>query len=174
MKILVLGVIIGMLLVGCKAPGVYETMQDSVEQVTPGKKMEIVVRLPVDASRQVMSSEENGDLYFCSGYTLTVQTVEAGDLQKTFYHATGFTPDQLSVMETQQGDVTRYRCVWTAAGETGDQVGRCEILDDGNYHYIVTAMAEEKMAGQLREGAWKDIFNSFRLIAPEDVVDSGS
>lgn len=174
MKKVILFLMLAVLLTGCKPPQVYETMDDSVQVQKPGEKMEILVSLPVDASRQVMSSEENGEIYFCNDYILTMQTVEAGDLQKTFLNATGFKPEQLSVVETQQGDATRYSCVWTAVGETGDQVGRCAVLDDGSYHYVLTAMADASVAGELTEGAWQEIFSSFRLIAPEDVVDSGS
>ena len=166
--------LIVLMLTGCTGTESYETMQDTVQVQRPAEKMEVLLNLPADASQQVMSGEENGQIYFCQDYVLTVETVESGDLQKTFLSATGFTPDQLSVMETRQGDATRYSCVWTAAGENGDQIGRCAILDDGNYHYVLTAMADAELAGELTEGAWRGIFNSFRLIDPEDLVDSGS
>lgn len=166
--------IAAVLLTGCTGPEVYETMEDSVQVQAPAEKMEILFSLPSDASQQVMSGEENGDVYFCKDYVLTVQTVDGGDLKKTFLNATGFAPEQLSVMQTKQGEAIRYSCVWTAAGESGDQVGRCAILDDGNYHYVLTAMADAELAGELTDGAWRGIFNSFRLVEPEDVVNSGS
>ena len=174
MKKVLVVLLLALLMTGCKEQEVYETMKDTVQTQAPGVKMEILLDLPVDASRQVISSEENGDVYFCNDYVLTVNTVASGDLQKTFLQATGFTPEQLTVLQTRQGDSIRYSCVWTAAGEGGDQVGRCAVLDDGNYHYVLTAMADASVAGELAEGAWYGIFNSFRLIAPEEVVDSGS
>lgn len=166
--------LLAFMLTGCKEQKVYETMEDSVEIPVAGEKMEIFFNLPPEASQQVMSGEENGDIYFCNDYILTVQTTQAGDLEKTFLGATGFTPNQLSVMQTKQGDVTQYSCVFIAAGETGDQVGRCAILDDGHYHYILTAMADASLAGELSDGPWQGIFNSFSLISPDEVVDSGS
>ena len=78
------------------------------------------------------------------------------------------------MIETAQAGAKRYVAVWTSAGEAGNQVGRCAILDDGSYHYVLSVMADEQDAGRLSEGVWKEIFASFRLIAPEDVVSSGS
>ena len=78
------------------------------------------------------------------------------------------------MLETAQENAKRYVCVWTAVGENGNQVGRLAVLDDGAYHYILTAMAEESIAGKLSGEVWDDVFSSFRLIAPEDVVSSGS
>ncbi len=173
-KKVIVFLLLSVLLTGCKEQKVYETLGDSVKKPAVAEKMEIFFNMPSDASQQVMYGEENGDIYFCNGYILTAQTTEAGDLQKTFLDATGFTPDQLSVMQTKQGNVTQYSCVFVAAGETGDQVGRCAILDDGNYHYILTAMADASVAGELSEGPWEGIFNSLCLIEPESVVDSGS
>ncbi len=163
-----------LLLAGCSQPKAYETVMDGqVEQIQP-EKLEIVVSLPSEAAQSVMSSENGEKLYLCDDYTLSLRTVQGGDLQKTVLDICGFTPEQLPVMETMQAEHKRYAFVWTAVGETGDQVGRCAILDDGSYHYIVTAMADASVSGDLTEGPWREIFNSFRIIPAEEVVSSGS
>ena len=61
-----------------------------------------------------------------------------------------------------QGQTRRYECVWVAAGEEEQQVGRMAILDDGNYHYCMTAMADEGDVLQLRD-TWQALFDSFIL-----------
>ncbi len=163
-----------LMLTGCSQPKNYETVMDvQVEQIRP-EKLEIVVNLPAEAAQSVMASESGETLYLCGDYTLSLRTAEGGDLQKTTLDICGFTPEQLPVMETQQGEYKRYAFVWTAVGETGDQLGRCAILDDGSYHYIVTAMADASVSGDLSEGAWREIFNSFRIVPAEEVVSSGS
>jgi len=52
-------------------------------------------------------------------------------------------PKMIQVIKTAQDTYERYDFVWTAAGEDGLQTGRACILDDGNYHYALSAMAEE-------------------------------
>ena len=171
-KLIVLSLLV-FILTGCKAEESYETMMDgAVEPVH--EKMHIMVNLPEEAAMQTMAAEDSGSVYFCKDYVLTVQTLPGGDLHKTVTETTGFTPDQLSVIATARGDTKCYDFVWTCLGENGDQVGRCAILDDGNYHYVLTAMADEEPAGRLSKEVWNGIFDSFHLIAQEDVVSSGS
>ena len=155
-----------LLMCGCGKQGTLETVMDSAVEPPPAEPREVYVALPQDAAKQTM--EGSGELYFCGDYTVTLQTVTGGDLQKTFLDTTGYVPEQLSVMHTEGTDYQCYRCVWTAAGENGDQVGRCTILDDGNYHYILTAMADAEKAGKLTAGAWEEMFDSFCFALPEE------
>ena len=157
MKKIVILMATAMLLGGCSAPADFETMKDTYgEQQLPAKQ-EVVFTLPKDASAQVMQSTY-GQLYFCDGYDITIQTFSSGDLDATLRQLTGFGREKLSVIETNG----RYECVWTAAGEDGNVVGRAVILDDGSYHYCMTAMADEDEVLQLRD-AWKALFDSFIL-----------
>ena len=163
-----------LLLCGCGKQETLETVMDSAVAPPPAEPREVYVSLPQNAAKQTMALEDSGNLYFCGDYTVTLQTVPGGDLQKTFLETTGYSQDQLSVMQTEQPDYKCYRCVWTAAGENGDQIGRCTILDDGNYHYILTAMADAEKAGLLTNGAWEDIFDSFCFTLPEEQTNFGS
>ncbi len=163
-----------LLLTGCGQPKAYETVMDSgIQEIVP-EKLEIVVNLPSNASQTVMTMDSGEKLYFCDNYTMCLQTVEAGDLQKTVLSVCGFYPDQLPVMETVQSGDKRYDFVWTSVGENGDQVGRCAIIDDGSYHYIVSTMADASETGDLTQGAWREIYNSFRIVPAEEIVSSGS
>ena len=47
-------------------------------------------------------------------------------------------------------------------GEQGQQVARGCILDDGNYHYVLTALAEAERAGEFEE-VWQEIFSGYSL-----------
>ena len=53
-----------------------------------------------------------------------------------------------------------YHKVWTAAGEGGDQLGRAQILSDGEFHYVVAVMADCTASGTLAE-TWQALFDSF-------------
>lgn len=159
---------------GCKQTEEYETVMDQTVIPNKAEKMVIMLDLPDDASLQTMESTADSNVYVCDEYTLTAYTADGGDIYKTILDATGFSPEQLDVIQTQQGDWKRYVCVWAAAGESGEQVGRCAVLDDGNYHYVLTAMSDAENAGTLAKNEWQSVFRSFRLINREDIVNSGS
>lgn len=167
-------VMLVLILCGCDDSKDFETMSDPsvVPDIRP--KMQIMVELPDQAVLEAMGSDQDHSVYICDDYTLAVSTVEGGDLQKTVLEATGFMPEQLDGIMTQEGDFKKYVCVWAAVGESGQQVGRCAIIDDGSYHYVLTALADEEKAGSLARDSWQSVFRSFRLIHPDDVVNSGS
>ena len=148
------------ILTGCKAQP-YETVTDvwSPEPLPAAK--EIILDLPNEIATPTMEQGEE-TLYLCNRYTLTTHITEGGDIQDTILQTTGFTMEQLSPMATQASDYKRYDCVWVAAGENGDQICRATILDDGYYHYILTASTESSGAGKLQE-TWQGIFDSFTL-----------
>ena len=149
-----------MLLSGCAAQQTFETVGDDYAQQVIAEQT-VHYRLPEDAAYQTVQSEY-GQLYFCDGYEMTVQTMPAGDLNETLRQLTGFPKDDLTVIQTSLTDASKYECVWTAAGEGGDMVGRAVILDDGNYHYCMTVMAMQEHAAQLRD-TWKTLIDSFTL-----------
>jgi len=120
------------------------------------------MKLPSEAVAPVLQSPDAGKLYLCDGYVLTVQTFDGGDLDETMRQVTGFSREQLTCMQTQSGDIKRYACVWSAAGEGGDHVGRAVILDDGSYHYAVSVTADFASAGELAQ-TWQELLNSVTL-----------
>jgi hypothetical protein len=119
----------------------------------------------VEAAALTMEGD-SGKVYVCDGYTVTLHTCEAGDLDATLCMVTGFDRDSLPVMERMDEGMKRYECVFTAAGEGGDQVGRAVILDDGNYHYTMTLLTDAASVGELSD-VWQNILTSVRVnIAP--------
>ena len=153
--------LLGLLLTGCGARETFETVADLYEQPA-AVAQNLHLDLPKEAAAPAVASEDAGNLYICDGYTLTVQTVSGGSLDATLSQVTGFTSDRLTVMHTKQADADRYECVWTCAGETGDQVGRTVVLDDGSYHYAVSVMAPAEKAGDLSQ-TWRDLLASISI-----------
>ena len=149
-----------LLLSGCGGKGAFETVEDVYAPMAETPK-KISVQLPSSAAVTTVAGSA-GTLYLCDGFTLSVETLTGGDLQKTVKSVTGFSFDRLTVMEREKDGITAYRCVWTAAGEGGDQVARSLILDDGVFHYAVTVMAPAENGASL-ESAWQDIFSSVTL-----------
>ena len=150
---------------GCMAPDAYETMNDMYLQGSVPAAGKLTMLLPVEAAALTMEGE-TGAVYVCDGYTVTLHTCEAGDLEATLRTVTGYDRENLSLMERMDEGMKRYECVWPAAGEGGDQVGWTVILDDGNYHYTMTLLADAASVGELSD-VWQNILASVRVnIAP--------
>lgn len=159
MKKLCFLLIFVLLLSGCQAAPTFETMDDVYASQLPDAPRQVALALPEDVQTIVGSS---GKLYLCNGYDVTVETFSSGDLSSTIQQLTGFAPDALTMLQTAVSGVDRYECVWTAAGETGDTVGRAVVLDDGQYHYCVTVMGSADAAGEL-SADWQALLNSVKL-----------
>ncbi len=161
MKKILLLLVLSVLLSGCSQP-TFETLGDIPLQQADAPAGKLSLSLPEEAAATVMESEQAGTLYLCDGYTVTVQTLPGGDLDKTLRQITGFSKDALTVMQTQDGENKRYESVWAAAGEEEDQVGRVCIIDDGNFHYAVAIMSDFTNAGDLAQ-TWQQILTSVSL-----------
>ena len=155
--------IVAIFLTACGGQETMETVSDIYDIQAMSQLRRLDLQLPEDAVVESMENDNAGVIYFCDGYTLTVQMAESGDLDRTLRQTTGFGRDQLTVMQTLQEDVKRYDCVWSAVGEGGDQIGRAAVLDDGGYHYVVTVMADASVAGELTP-IWQDILGSAKIV----------
>ena len=165
--------ILALLLAGCGSEKNLETLSDVEEAPVVASMQRVLLQLPEELSAPVLQSEKTGTLYICDDYSVTVQTVNAGDLDKTIHNATGMNREDLQIMQTEENGIKRYRWVWATGGENGIQVGKGCILDDGTYHYVLTALADEKVVSQVQP-AWQEIFGSFRLAQEREQISTGS
>ena len=140
----------------------FETVGDDLLQPVMGQIRQIDLDLPESAAAPVMNEDDGGKLYLCDGYVLTVQTLDGGDLNRTVRNLSGFSVEDITILETHTQGIKRYDWVWSAAGEGGDQVGRAVVLDDGSHHYCVTVMADEQTAGSL-DDQWTRLFATVAL-----------
>ena len=139
-----------------------ETVADDIIQPVMAQPREITVSLPDNAVAPVLESDSE-QVYFCEDYQIIVETLSAGDLNATVQSISGYSKDNLTIMETAQDGVKRYDFVWASAGEKGDMLGRAVILDDGDYHYCMSVLryAETTETSQV---TWSNVFNSFALV----------
>jgi len=163
---LILILILAAMLSGCSGEQEFETVMDtaSVPETRPASA--ISLSLPEEAVLAVFGDETGGRLYLCDGFDLSVQTLEGGDLSRTLRQITGFSEEQLTVMKTALGDLRKYECVWAAAGEDAQKVGKAVILDDGLWHYAVSVMADASDAQALQERC-RDILRSVCLVSTD-------
>lgn len=165
MKKLCLVAVLVLMLTGCAAPESFETISDLyVDQKTPEAQQTSLLL----GQEAVSIEQETGTdrIYLCDDFCVMVQTFSAGDLDATIRSITGYSKENLMVMEHRENGITNYECVWVSAGEGGDQVGRMLILDDGIHHYALSVMADAEKAGELTP-TWEVLFDSFAVGEPE-------
>lgn len=144
---------------GCGSEEVMETVADEWMVPVMAQPMQIQVELPGEAAMPV-SETESGRLYLCRDYEIALQTLSSGDLDATLRSVTGYGKEDLTILETLRSRMPCYEFTWTCAGETGDRIGQGILMDDGNYHYVMTALwdAEKTETMQL---SWSEVFSSF-------------
>lgn len=160
-KMLVVSACAVCLLCGCTAEQTMETISDdmAVSVAAPASQLAVSV---TDESAAVFFGEDGSRLYLCDDYSVTIQTFSGGDVDKSLQSVTGFTKENLTVIQTQKNGLMQYEYAWSTAGEAEDQICRGIILDDGFYHYAVTVMADYSQAGELQE-TWQSVLESVTL-----------
>lgn len=153
--------LISCLLSGCAAEDTFETLADEWVHSAAAPAAEIILTLPDEAAAPV-SQSENGTLYQCDGYDILLQTLESGNLDGTLRSVTGYGREYLTVLQTRSGNVKRYDLVWSCLGESGEQVCRTRVLDDGNYHYVLSVLGDANRMGEF-EAVWEELFSSYSL-----------
>ena len=160
MKILVLLMLV-LTLTGCGPAQVYDTVTDELALPVAAQPREIRFDLAQEPILPAMESDV-GQIYLCGDFDVMVQTMESGDLNETVYQISGFMPEELTLIQTASGDVDKYEFVWTSATEEGHRIGRATILDDGSYHYAMSATVDAELIEEYQE-IWNGIFESFEL-----------
>lgn len=161
------------LLCGCGTQETFETVEDLIPVQPVATPQQFYIALPEEAAAPTFQGEDGEELYVCQGYTISKQILDSGDLEKTVKYLSGKETEELQLMKTVEDTCERYDFVWTAAGEDGLQLGRACILDDGNFHYTLSVMADEKIAGQMQR-TMQEMFSSCKLLDPQVNLRTGS
>lgn len=150
-----------LLLCGCaRQMETAETVADVPETPVLAAPREIRLELPGEALECAMESD-TGRLYLGDSYDVEVQTMAGGDLDATIRKLTGFSKDEITVMQTRSEYPKRWEFAWAAAGEKGGRIGRGVIIDDGTYHYCLSALQDADVTDC--QIVWSEVFNSFEL-----------
>ena len=161
MKTWVILLLSALLLTGCASEDTFETIADEPVAAVMAQPGQISVELPEDAVAPVLESGSE-QLWLCDDYEILIQTRPSGDLNGTIQTISGYPKESLTVIETQNQNVTRYDFVWASAGEKGERLGRAVVLDDGNYHYCMSVLRDAD--AQESQIVWNEVFQSFSLV----------
>lgn len=162
--------LLAVFLTGCAPQPAYETMADTLTEPPAATAQPTRLVLPEDAAVAVMQDNGDGVLYLCDGYEVCLQTYPGGDIHETLLDATGFSVDALRPVQTKREDCDRYDCVFITAGEGEEQVCRLALIDDGSFHYVLTAMAPASRMEGLAD-RWRQMFDAFAVGEP---INTGS
>ena len=161
MKRGILFLLVLLILTGCSS-ATWETLGDIPHQDVAAPAMQqVLLTLPEDSAEAVWSGE-NERMYLCEDYSIHIQTLDGGNIASTVQELSGFSPKNLTIVESRCGNHQRYEFVWTAVSEEGDLISRCALLDDGNYHYALTVTAAASDVGVLTD-QWNTLMGSFCL-----------
>ena len=161
MKKVISGFLCLLFLAGCGAQETFETVADDMMAPAMAQMRQIVVALPEEAASPTVQ-DDGGKLYQCDGYEILLQTMDGGDLDATIRSISGYSRENVTVLETVQGEFDKYELVWASAGEEGDRIGRATILDDGSYHYVVSVLADADKTESYGD-VWDILFASVTL-----------
>ena len=150
-----------LILAGCGSTQTLETIADEPVLAVSAEQREVKVELPDDAAVMTMSCD-NKTIYLCEDYEICFEVLDAVDLDRTIKQVTGFHEEYLTVLKTGYEGFSKHEMVWSSAGETGDYLGRAVVLDDGDHHYVLSALAPADMVQNL-EGQWEEMFASFQF-----------
>ena len=150
------------LLSGCGAAETYELVTDEPVQQVSAQPREMHFFLAEETAMPVMETD-SGKLYLCGEYDVMSQIFDGGDLERTIRQVSGFSPEDLTVIQTESKDVKKTEFVWTSAAEEGHRICRATVLDDGNYHYVLSATVPAEKIEEYQE-IWNGIFETFELI----------
>jgi hypothetical protein len=160
-RMIVLMTVLG-LLSGCGAAETYELVTDEPVQQVSAQPREMHFFLAEETAMPAMETD-SGKLYLCGEYDVMSQIFDGGDLERTIRQVSGFSPNDLTVIQTESENVKKTEFVWTSAAEEGHRICRATILDDGNYHYVLSATVPAEKIEEYQE-IWNGIFETFKLI----------
>lgn len=162
MKRMILLFLVLLLLTGCGVAETFETVTDEPVCEVLAQPREMHFFLAEESVLPVMETEGR-KLYLCGEYDVMSQILEGGDLDRTIRQVSGFSPEDLTVIQTGSGDVEKTEFVWTNSTEEGQKICRATILDDGNYHYVLSATVFADKIEEYQE-ILNGIFETFELV----------
>jgi len=154
-------ILTAVLLTGCGSRETLETVADELAVPVMAQPKRIQAKLPGEAAMPTVESD-SGRLYLCQDYEIMLQTLAGGDIDATLQSCTGFDSRKLTVIETAEDGLKRYDCAFTSLGEGTQTVGRLTVLDDGNYHYVLTVTADRAYGAEMT-AAWQQLSDSFQI-----------
>ncbi len=159
-------------LTGCQAETVpqWETVDDELVEVIEviQEPYAMTFGIPDDAVLEVFASSDTRKVYLQENgdYEITSEALRADSIADVVQELTGFSMEDLTVMQTLRGSLPEYQFAWTSNTGSGGIVSRATVLDDGGYFYALVFSVQESCGDQYQDCA-QSVFSSFGIYADE-------
>ncbi len=162
-----------LLLSGCgAAETVWETVDDTlpVQVAAPADAYTMSFDVPVDAVASAFSdggaqrvyAQKDGD------YEISAETISAEGIDAVVRRLSGFSAEQLQIVQTRRFGMPEYQFAWYASGDEGGRLYRADVLMDGSYGYALVFSIREGL-GVSYEKTAEQVFSSFNLFYDEKI-----
>jgi len=153
------------LLTGCGQP-VWETVNDIVlsEPVKAWQEEAYVMQLGVPEEAKLILENDSGCIYSTANAELEIETRTflASGLEHAVKTVSGFSQDELTILQTTRFDLPEYQFAWVSQTEQGARLYRADLIMDGTSCYCVVCSnlenTDDYYAFQARQ-----VFSTFGL-----------
>lgn len=155
---------------GCAADTVtWETVDDEIVAASgPAEEPYVItfgVPSDVDANpltdgHRSLYVQEDGD------YEILSDVLTAPNHLAAIEEVSGFSADELDVMETTRFGLPQYRFAWVSASDEGTYVSQAAVVEDGSYYYALVFSAREEV-GDTYNACAEAVFESFGIYGNE-------
>ena len=164
-----------LLLTGCaaKQTAVWETVDD-VGQGQPVSYLDeaytMLFDVPQGAALQSVPGDGEKAVYAQADgeYEIVSEVLLCADADEAIRRVSGFSPEQLAVIETSRFGMPEYQFVWYASGDEGGRLYRADVLVDDLYCYALTFSVREGL-GSTYDTTAQQVFASYSLYYDEGV-----
>ena len=171
-KAVLLACALGALLCGCAAAEpAWETVDDTIVQDT-GSYLDstytMLFDVPADAQEDALCSGDGRTVYTnaAGDYEIVGQTMLCADADTAVRRLSGFSPENLDVIETTRFGLPEYRFAWYTSGDEGGSLCRADVLLDGTVCYALTFSARER-CGSTYDSTAEQVFATLSLFEDE-------
>ena len=164
MKTVCLVLMILLLLTGCGAAPVWETVEDFVPEVPVSAWQEDArtVQIRVPEGTVLAEAADGYQLYEAGELLIETSTFLASDLDTAVRRLSGYERDRLMILQTTKFDLPEYQFAWYSQTEEGGRLCRADLVMDGMTCYAVVCSTPEA-AGDSYDTQSRQVFASFDL-----------
>lgn len=156
-------------LTGCSVP-VWETVDDDLSVSASQQQEAYTVQIGVPDGMTLLEDGETFQLYSTDNGELEIetQTFLTAGVDSAVKTLTGFSAEELTILQTTRFDMPEYQFAWVAQTEQGARLYRADMVLDGTRCYAVVCSSLES-AGDYYAFQARQVFSSFGLYQDEGV-----
>ena len=171
MKKMVFLMVLLLSLCGCSKPA-WETVEDVLPPVPVGLWTEeaYVIQIDMPEETQLTEEEQTWKIYSTDqgDFEIETRTFLAASASEAVKTISGYSEEELTILQTSRFDLPEYRFAWVTQTEQGSKLCRADLVMNGTECYAVICSVNET-AGNAYEDQIRYVFSTFGLSVDEEV-----